>query len=361
MSKVAVVIVMVNAREATLAVDCLRSLEGEAVALPGFRVLIADNGSADGAADVLRSAIRAHGWAWADIVRLDSNRGFAAGNNGALRVILTDPDPPDYVHLLNPDTVARPGAVRSLADFLDRHPGVGIAGSRMENLDGSPQASAFRFPSVRSEWESGVRLGLMTRLLRRSIIARQAPERPEPTDWVSGASFMVRRQVFEEIGLLDDGYFVYYEEVDFCRRAADAGWPCWVVPASRVAHLVSSTTGVDGANRARKPLPGYWFAARRRYFAKHHRPLDGFCAHLLWALGFASWRLRRPLQGKPDTDPPRLLRDYVWYNFLQPLIGTGRPRSPARGLSARRPAAAATTVNGSAQAGGSRTATPAAS
>jgi GT2 family glycosyltransferase len=311
-SRVAVIIV--NYRTPALAVDCLRSLAGEDAG-PHCRAVVVDNGSGDGSAAALAEAIHAHGWgAWAELLPLADNRGFAAGNNAALRQILAAPHPPDYLLLLNPDTVVRPGAVRALADFLDRHPRAGIAGSRLEDPDGTPQVSAFRFPSVLGEWENGVRLGLVTRLLHRHVVA--PPVRPEAhvTDWVSGASLMVRRAVFEEVGLLDEGFFLYYEEVDFCRRAARAGWPCWYVPASRVVHLVSQSTGVDGDGRTRRPMPAYWFASRRRYFAKHHRRLDALCADVGWAVGRAGWRLRRRWQHKPDTDPPGLLGDFVRYN-----------------------------------------------
>jgi GT2 family glycosyltransferase len=142
---------------------------------------------------------------------------------------------------------------------------------------------------------------------------------------------MVRRSVFEQIGLLDEGFFLYFEEVDFCRRATRAGWESWYVPASRVVHLVSQTTQVDGKFRGRKPVPEYWFASRRRYLSKHHRGLDMLCADLGWAIGFTLWRLRRRLQGKPDTDPPGLLRDFVRYNFIRPSRDANGSESRGRG------------------------------
>src|SRR4051794_23393886 len=107
-------VVIVNYRTAGLAVQCLRSLAGEVAALPGTRVVVADNASDDGSADALQAAVRANGWDWATVLALLENRGFAAGNNAALRPLLAASPAPDYVLLLNPDTVVRPGAVREL-------------------------------------------------------------------------------------------------------------------------------------------------------------------------------------------------------------------------------------------------------
>ena len=111
---------------------------------------------------------------------------------------------------------------------------------------------------------------------------------------------------------------MYFEEVDFCLRAARAGWECWFVPESRVVHLVGQSTGVTDVKSTPKRRPAYWFASRRRYFRKNHGALYTLCADLLWAGGFATWRVRRVLQRKLDADPPHLLGDFVRYN-LWPL------------------------------------------
>ncbi|MFO0808800.1 MAG: glycosyltransferase family 2 protein [Gemmataceae bacterium] len=320
-----VAVIVVNYRTARLVSDCLRSLAGEAAE----RIVVVDNASDDGTADELSTACAAVG---AEFLPLDRNAGFAAGNNAALRRILASADQssrhapsavengtrsvpttlPDYLLLLNPDTVVRPGAVAALADFLDAHPKAGIAGSRLENPDGTPQRSAFRFPSVAGEFENGMRLGVVSKLLAKHVVAPPVRGEAHRCDWVSGASLMVRRAVFEQIGLMDEGFFLYFEEVDFCRRAADAGWQCWYVPTSRVVHFVSASTGVDAAG-PRKRTPTYWFASRRRYWAKHFYRRDALLANALWATGRAGWQLRR----KPAQDPPHLLGDFVRYNLWE--------------------------------------------
>jgi hypothetical protein len=246
---------------------------------------------------------------------LDRNGGFAYGNNAGIRPALQSSDPPDYVLLLNPDTLIRPGALQALVEFLDSHPSVGIAGSRLEHPNETPQRSAFRFHSIWSELESGLRLGFVSKLLRRKIVAPPVPQQTCPTDWVAGASMMIRRAVFDQIGLMDEAYFMYFEEVDFCLRAKRAGWPCWYVPLSRVVHLVGQSSGVTDIKQARKRRPAYWFQSRKRFFVANFGPARAFLANIAWAFGYATYRVRRAIQRKPDTDPSHLLRDFVRNNF----------------------------------------------
>ncbi len=311
-------IIIVNYRTPGLVVDCLHSLQADVRAEADCRVIVADNASGDGSVEHLRTAIRAAGWNWVDVLPLERNGGFAFGNNSAIRPLLTSPEPPAYFHLLNPDTYIRPGAVTKLIDFLEAHPNVGLAGSRLENPDGSPQRAAYRFHGVVSELERGLRLGLATKLLQRWMVAPPVRAQPHKTDWVNGASLMVRREVFESIGLMDESFFLYYEETDFCRRARQAGWPCWFVPASRVVHLEGQSTGATGANARRQRTPDYWFASRRRYFRKHHGPGYEFLANLAFAGSRALWRMRKWLQFKEDQDPPHHLRDF-WNKTMRGL------------------------------------------
>lgn len=305
-------IVILNYRTPGLTVDCLRSLVEEVRSLPGTQVVVTDNNSEDGSAEQIASAIAANHWSdWATFMPLERNGGFAFGNNAAIRPALQSPNPPSYVLLLNPDTVIRPGAVRVLVDFMDKHPQIGIAGSRLEDPDGTPQQSAFRFHTLFSELDSGFRLGVLTKLLSSWVIAPPVSDVPCPTDWVAGASMIVRREVFEAAGLMDEGYFMYYEEMDFCLNAKRAGWNCWYIPQSRVVHFVGQSSGVTNTKQPPKRRPQYVFDSRRRYFIKNYGRLYAILADIFWAIGFSSWRLRRVIQRKPDSDPPQLLGDFL--------------------------------------------------
>ncbi len=311
-SLTSLIVVIVNYRTPGLTIDCLRSLVSEVRSLPGTRVVVTDNASGDGSVEQIDTAIATEGWGdWVSFMPLERNGGFAYGNNAAIRPVLESVNPPPYILLLNPDTIVRPGALQVLVDFMDKHPDVGIAGSRLEDPDGTPQQSAFRFHTAISELEQGWRLGIVSKLLAKWGIAPPVPEETCQTDWVAGASMIVRREVFEAVGLMDEEYFMYYEEMDFCLQANKSGWSCWYVPQSRVVHLVGQSSGVTDSKRPPKRLPQYWFDSRQRYFLKNYGWMYTALADIFWASGFAFWRLRRGFQRKPDADPPQFLRDFL--------------------------------------------------
>jgi N-acetylglucosaminyl-diphospho-decaprenol L-rhamnosyltransferase len=309
--------VIVNYRTPQLVIDCLESLAGEAAALTGLRVVVVENGSGDDSAARITDAIARRGWGdWASFVDAGGNLGFAGGNNVALRCALASDRPPALIWLLNPDTVVRPGAAAALVDYLQQHPEVGIVGSRLEDPDGTPQRSAFRFPSIWSELDDALRLGVVSRCLDRHIIAPPPSATDTPTDWVAGASMMLRREVFERVGLLDEGYFMYYEEVDLCRRAAAAGFACHYVVASRVVHLVGQASGVTNTKSPRKRRPRYWFDSRRRYFHKHAGRAATLAIDAVWLVAYALHRVRSWVQRRRSDDPPYLWWDYLRYCLL---------------------------------------------
>ena len=316
-------VVIVNYRTAGLTVDCLRSLEAEvrdvSAANGPVKVVVTDNLSGDDSPAVIEQAIEREGWSsWATLQRLDRNGGFAYGNNEAIRPALAGDDKPEFVWLLNPDTVVRPGALMTLIDFLEKHSSVGLAGSRLEDPDATPQRSAFRFPSIYSELDAGLRFGPITRLIRKHRVAYDPPTAAEPADWVAGASVLVRKQVFDDVGLMDEGYFMYFEEVDFCLRANRGGWPCWYVPQSHVVHLVGQASGVTSRDSRRtKRRPAYWFESRRRYLLKHFGRLGSAAADAFYVGGHAMWRLRRRLQRKPDGDPANFLTDLARHSVFR--------------------------------------------
>lgn len=304
-------IVIVNWRTGGLTIDCLRSLAPQ-VAEVGARVVIADNASGDGSIERIAEEIEKNHWTWAGTLSLPKNGGFAYGNNQAIRASLRSPGgESQYVLLLNPDTIVRPGALVELLAFMDAHPQVGIAGSRLEDTDGTPQISAFRFHGVASEFERGMRLGLVSRLLARRRVPQPVRNTPHPTDWLAGASMIVRRDVFDRIGLLDEGYFMYYEEVDFCLRARRAGFEVWYVPTSRVVHLVGAASELSDARKHRKRRPGYWFDSRRRFYLKNLGIVSAAGADAAFIIGYSLYRLRRFIQRKSDTDPPMFLWDSI--------------------------------------------------
>lgn len=307
-------VVIVNYRVAPLVVDCLRSVAEERRLVPGTRVAVCENGSGDASAAQLRAAIDDNGWRdWCSLTVSPTNLGFTGGNNLLIGPALEGPDAPRYVLLLNPDTIVRPHAFEALVDFMDRNPAVGIAGSRLEDPDGTPQRSAFRFKSPLGEFEGAVGLGLVTRLLNRWVVAPPVVDHACETDWVAGASMIVRSEVLEQTGLLDEDYFTYFDDIDFCFNARKRGWPTWYVPESRVVHLVGQSTGVTTTP---KRMPAYVLEARRRYFLKNHDPFYAALVDAGMISGLALARLRSALTGRAGTAPPHLLADSIRHSVF---------------------------------------------
>jgi N-acetylglucosaminyl-diphospho-decaprenol L-rhamnosyltransferase len=306
--------VLVNYRTPDMTLEALDALMRELEGFPDARVEVVDNDSGDGSLGKLEEAVASAGWGErVTVTSTDRNGGFAYGNNHAIRHALDHPDPPDYVYLLNSDAFPDPGAVGRLVEFLEERLEVGIAGSYIHGPDGDFHITAFRFPSLASELQGTARLGILTRLLRGFTVPLPLPEETREVDWLAGASMLIRREVLEQVGLLDETFFLYFEETDFCRRARLSGWPTWYVRDSSVTHIGSVSTGMKDRSRR---MPSFWFASRRHYFRKNHGRLYLAAADALWLIGFASWRVRRLLQRKPDPDPPRLLGDFVRYNLL---------------------------------------------
>ncbi len=313
-------VVVVNYCTADLTIDCLASLEPEVRATPDMlRVTVVDNASPDGSASAVANAIRKNGWGdWADLSVSGINGGFASGNNLALRSLLRSARAPDLFWLLNPDTRVVAGATRILHDFMRAHPGAGIIGSKLIGGDGSPWPFAFRFPSVLSEIERGMRFGPLTRLLSNSVVLRAMSSEAARVDWLPGASMMVRREVFETVGLMDEGYFLYFEETDFCLAVQRAGWECWYVPDASVIHLAGQSTGLTGGRPTAGRVPRYWFESRRRYFTKNHGVAYALGADVAWAAAHLLWRARRWMN-RGEADPPALFSDFLRVSFASTL------------------------------------------
>lgn len=316
--------VLLNYKTPDMTLDALRSLLRELGPYPDARVTLVDNDSRDGSYEKLRTAVEDAGWSdRVTVVASDYNGGFAYGNNFAIAPALESTDLPDYIYLLNSDAFPDEGCVRELVDFLDAHPDVGIAGSYVHGPEPAPHETAFRFPTWQSELEATLGLGIVSKLLDRYLVALPLPKESRPVDWLAGASMLIRRQVFEDVGLMDDTYFLYYEETDFCLRARRANWPTWYIVESSVTHIGSASTGMKDKS---KPTPTYWYASRRHFFRKNYGRLALWIANLAFVLGSTVRRIRYRLTDLKPHDPDGHLRDFLRYNLRPGAYEDPRPR-----------------------------------
>jgi N-acetylglucosaminyl-diphospho-decaprenol L-rhamnosyltransferase len=308
-----IAVVIVTYKCAQLTIQALRSLMRERNSSKlCVSAIVVDNASGD--LPQIAQAVDDFGWTpWVTLVAAPRNGGFAYGNNLGIELAYAAATP-SYVYLLNPDTEVRPGAIESLVRFLESHRDVGIAGSSFETLHGDDWPIAFRFPSLLSEFNQGLEFGIVTRLLDRWITVRHMGHSNEQVDWISGASVMVRPEVFAAIGGLDENYFLYFEETDFCRRARAAGFSTWYVPESRVMHIGGETTA--GLERTRKRLPSYWFESRRRYFVVTFGVARAMLIDLVALFAHSLGLIKRSLLWRQHTATPYFIRDLVKYSVL---------------------------------------------
>jgi N-acetylglucosaminyl-diphospho-decaprenol L-rhamnosyltransferase len=249
-----------------------RCLESLRVAAPGrgVDIRVVDNASTDGSADLAESLLGA-----SRVIRMSSNRGFAAGVNAGLGAV----DAP-WVAVVNPDALVPRGGLDRLADVLERHPRAGLAAPRVVGADGRPERSVGLFPTPGREWAHS---WLLDHLGWPGRWAR-LPGSIASVDWVSGCAWLLRAEASRAVGPLDEGYFMYCEDVDYCRRLHDAGWSVLAVPEAEWVHDV----GTGSRETGRIPADGG--TALLRYFAKFH---PGVPEQRVRALLLRGWKLRR--------------------------------------------------------------------
>jgi len=255
---ISVVIVAWNAKKYVEL--CLQSL-ADAPPRRSMEVFVVDNASADGTSEMIETRFPS-----VRLIKSSENRGFSRGNNVAIRQTAGR-----YVALVNPDVIVFPGCLDALADFLDENTKVGNVGPRVFNPDMTQQSTCRRFPTLWNNFCSALRLeGILkgSRLFAGEHMLYFAHDRTLPVDVIVGCFSMIRREALDQVGLLDEGLFMYGDDVDWCRRARNAGWDVVFYPGAQAMHDRGKTTA---------PFPVHFAVAQQRsvlhYWKKHHSPL----------------------------------------------------------------------------------------
>lgn len=282
MVDLSVIIVSWNVRD--LLDKCLTSLQqATRPERPGERreftteIIVVDSASSDGSVDLVRA-----NHPEVDLLPQSSNIGFTRGNNIGFKRARGE-----FLFLLNPDTEVGQGALASMIDFMTAHPHVGILGPHTLNSDGSHQSTRRRFPT------------LVTGIFESTWLATWAPPSIErnyrmfdtndsdivEADWVQGSALMIRREVYDSIGGLDEGYIMYSEELDYCRRAKSAGWRVFYHGGAIITHHGGKSSEQVGAHKQI-----HFQSSKLRYFRKHHGYLPYLILRVILLLQF-SWQL----------------------------------------------------------------------
>jgi len=264
--RVSVLIVSWNTRELTL--EAIGSVNEE----PGVEVIVVDNASHDGSADAI-----AEEFPTVLLVRSSTNLGFAGGVNRAAEVAGAP-----ALLVLNSDARLEGGALDALLEVLETRPRAALVSPALRYPDGRPQASAFRFPGL---IQMALDLFPVPRLTDSALNGRVWSRTPVRADHPLGACMLIRRAAWQDIGPLDVGYFMYLEEIDWCRRAQIRGWEVWYQPLALAVHHGASST----RQQADVMFAQLW-RSRLRYYARFHGPLYNRLVRGLARLGLGRSR-----------------------------------------------------------------------
>jgi len=242
-----IVIVSWNARD--LLLQCLQSVADTLDDLSAETTVV-DNASTDGTAAAVEEA-----FPWARVISISPNRGFAAGNNVGIRASTGR-----YVMLLNSDTLVPSGALAGLVEFMERHADAGACGPRLVHPNQQIQAFAFGCdPTLSYLLKRGV-----NRLLRNRALHDWRTDKVQPVDWAAGTALVVRRQALQSAGLLDETFYAYFEDNDWCLRIRQSGWQVYYNPQISIFHLGGQSLRKDPAAR------NAYYNSLLHFYAKHY-------------------------------------------------------------------------------------------
>jgi N-acetylglucosaminyl-diphospho-decaprenol L-rhamnosyltransferase len=249
---------IVNASNRDLVLGCLDSLHKSIDGDIAVEIVVLDNASNDGSVDAVRQRFPE-----VSVIDQKFRAGFGANHNRVIRSTSGR-----YILLVNPDTFSEDWGFARLVREMDRRPRVAALGPRLVYGNGRPQASAWRFPTP-----ARCVLGLLT--LGRAGITQSAGENPHRVDWLMGSALLLRRQALDEIGLFDEDFFLYFEEVDLCLRLHQAGWEMRYFPQVTVIHYKGDLSGHLPQRRIDE-----WWRGQHRYWRKYHSAVGARVAAL---------------------------------------------------------------------------------
>jgi len=303
-------------------VDCLRSLADKLDEVPGTRALVVDNGSGDGSANQIAAAIAENGWGpWCELMALADNVGFAAGNNRGLDLLKTTYKDCEWVLLLNSDTVVNPGALRACHQVMSAEPKIGMMSCLLLNPDGSYQNVTRKFPSPLRSVLSAFGLPWVAPKLFGWADVYDVPDEQlkikRDCDWLGGAFMFLRREALESVGGgLDESFFFYGEDIEFCYRFHKKGWRVHYDPATSIVHIGGSSS--DPTRVAQKRKNVFMWQARYMVQKKCYGTLAAWFVRSGDIAAFLVRKLKMLLTGKTGTDTYRNVSDSLGL-LLKPL------------------------------------------
>ncbi|WP_299681649.1 glycosyltransferase family 2 protein [uncultured Roseobacter sp.] len=304
---------IINYRTRDLTLGCVASVLDDIGTLDA-RIVVVDNASGDGSAEAIADWIAAQpAETPVELVRSPVNTGFSGGHNQGIAAVEAE-----HYLLLNSDAVLRRGFLRAILAAAEAQPQAGLIAPRIETDAGEVQVSQFRFHNPWSELDRAAGAGPVSRLLRRRVVALSPPADPAEVEWASFACILLRGEMVRALGPMDEGYFLYYEDAEYCLRARRAGWSIALAPEAVAVHFRGGSGPVKKNAKARKRLPAYYYSSRTRFLYQAHGRAGLTCANLAWHVGRVLARTRTLLGGRPHLAVQQEARD-IWTNFRTPL------------------------------------------
>jgi len=308
-----IAVIIINYRTPNMTIKCLESLIPEISQISSCVVVI-DNASGDESNDIIGEwLINNNADSKVRFIHSLKNLGFSGGNNLGIRSIESK-----YYLLLNSDTLIKTGAVKKLINAATTHPNAGIVSPRLEDIDGTPQINCFKYIHPFSEFIASAQTGLITQLLKKYDVPLPVKNIIDSPEWTSFACVLIKYEVFDDVGLLDDEFFMYFEDTEFCFRARKSGWDIINNPESHIIHLQGASSKIEERTKYKKRLPRYYYEARTRYFYKLYGRVGVVSANTFWWLGRIVSLLRQLLGRKDKAVVKKKWRDN-WINCVNPL------------------------------------------
>ncbi len=320
MTQVATVTINYNAGDLALqAVESILEADHGGI---DVEVHLIDNASPNGDGDMLAAEIEKRGWSDKVVYHQETtNHGFGRGNNLVLNQVWDRENKPDYAFFLNPDAKLKTSTISELVSFLDANPKVAIAGAALdEPNEGGPAASAFRFPTIQSEFSHAMNFGPVARMMSQRSVAMPPDLPTQPVDWVSGSGFMARLDALAEVDFFDPAYFLYFEEMDMMWHVRKKGWEIWHVDEARIEHIAGVSTGMKDGKTASGVMPDYWWDSWS-YYLRTNRGMN--YARLCAFARFIGWCLRKTIALLPSREyrGPKQFLDGFWRRAVRPMFG----------------------------------------
>lgn len=277
-------------------------------------VVVVDNASDDGSDEQIAAWIAATGDPRVKLIRSVRNLGFSGGHNAGMAAA---PEA-DFYLILNSDAILHPGFFEPLLATARADSGLGLIAPRLEWEDGKPQESCFRFQGVVAEMIRGAESGPISKLLHPYVVPLGLEPDPNDIQWASFACILLRGEMVRQIGPMDDGYFLYFEDSEYALRAYRAGWRVAYVAEARAVHFRGGSGPLKEMARKKKRMPAYYWQSRTRFLRQACGPWGPLLGNFAWMFGRGIAHLRR-LAGKPVPRSNEAEWRDIWTNTFNPL------------------------------------------